>query len=673
MWATTTLGLPGAVGYIPDGFAINLASVLLRLCQPFVKDHKKLLKIDPTYPAMKLEGRNVEAMDTAGLHLLSLHNETCLQPVEQGESRTISSTPYSFMTECFFLTHRALDLSVRVLIERTQTLYQEIGRLQRTLNDARSQGRDDIIDSFRQSMEMEMSRYLCMRCALLEPNMVQILGQFQVATCVWLVQVVLDREEGDRDSYAPLILRPLTFPLPDSAPPTLRCVPELVVESVAWYLKLVKTYSIQALEEGGSSLMEPLLSMLLVMMGSKRRASNPHLRAQLAQSLECLLPRDQGQIPSLDPNPLGTFQRETLFKDHPHRDQIVPCLLHVFVSIEMTGEGVAFEQKFNYRRPMYTVMDYLWGLQEHRKVFKNLAHEAELKMEEVMPPLFLVFLNLLINDAIFLLDEALSNMAQLRNLQTARDAGEWERMPLDERERTDQILRQTGMIARFDNILGQETIHTLEYMSTEMKSIFCHPMLVERITAMLNYFLYHLVGPKKKNFKVKDHEEYMFNPRAIVKDICSIYIHLRSSLEFCSAVSRDGRSYSPQLFTLASDVLGRIGGGAELITELERVSEEVARLATVQQGDEELLAEAPEEFLDPIMSTLMLDPVTLPSSRVNIDRPTIARHLLSDQTDPFNRSPLTMNMVTSNVELKTKIENWIADKKNQSSRSSDSS
>jgi ubiquitin conjugation factor E4 A len=41
-------------------------------------------------------------------------------------------------------------------------------------------------------------------------------------------------------------------------------------------------------------------------------------------------------------------------------------------------------------------------------------------MEEVTPPLFLRFINLLINDAVFLLDEALSNMAQIRTLQAAR-------------------------------------------------------------------------------------------------------------------------------------------------------------------------------------------------------------------------------------------------------------
>ncbi|KAK9512148.1 hypothetical protein O3M35_000634 [Rhynocoris fuscipes] len=664
LWATTSLGFPGAVGSVSDGFALNLASVLLRLSQPFITDRRKILKIDPTYPSYGKEPKS-EALGEFGVHCRSLGLETCLQPLGENEEKLRSKQPFNFITECFFMTQRAIDLSVRVVLERTQQLYQEIGRLQQTLTDAqaRVQPRQDIVETFRERMELEMSRYLCMRCALLEPVMLKLLGQFEVATATWLIQIVLDPIVEDRISYAPVAYRELTFPLPDMAPPTLKCIPELIVESVGRYMKLAKTYSPQSLESGGLALMEPLLSVLLVFMGSKEHARNPHLRALLAQSLECLLPRDREQ-PSLNPNPLGVFFREKLFLEHPHRIQIARCLLDVFVSIEMTGEAVAFEQKFNYRRPMYIVMDYLWGLPEHRAAFKDLAEEAEANMEEVTPPLFLRFLNLLMNDAIFLLDEALSNMAQLRTMQTARDNGEWDQLSPEERDRNERSFRHIGMTARFDNILGKETIHTLEYMSSEILSILCHSTMVDRVAAMLNYFLYHLVGPNKKNFKVKDHSEYKFDPGAIVKDICKIYIHLGSNSKFCSAVSRDGRSYSPQLCTYAKDVLARIGG-ADLVLELEVVFEEVARLATMQQTDEELLAEAPEEFLDPIMSTLMTDPVTLPSSRINIDRTTIARHLLSDQTDPFNRSPLTMNMVKSNKELKERIDAWIMEKRNQ--------
>uniref|UniRef100_A0A146L1T6 Ubiquitin conjugation factor E4 A n=1 Tax=Lygus hesperus TaxID=30085 RepID=A0A146L1T6_LYGHE len=659
IWATSSLGFPAAIGFISDGFAINLASVLLRLSQPFVKN-QLFLKIDPTYSAVRVQ--SPEEMDKHGVHCRSLVNETCLQPVEEGESRPFSNQPYSFITECFHMTHRAIDLSIRVLLEKTQQLSQEIGRLQHTMLD---------VPGFNpwERMELEMSRFLCMRCALLEPSLLKLLGKFEVATATWLIQVILDPNREPRENYSPAVMRELHFPLSEDSPPTLRCVPELIPESIGRFMKLAETYSPQTLEEGGLALMEPLMSVLLVLMGSKQRARNPHLRAHLAQCLACLLPRDQDQ-PSLNPNPLGVFYREKLFVEHPHKDQIVGCLLMVFVSIEMTSEGVPFEQRFNYRRPMYTVMDYLWSLPYHRGVFKQLAAEAEANMDEVTPPLFLRFLNLLMNDAIFLLDEALSNMSQIRTLQAARDNGQ--SLPADERDRNEQLLRQIGMTARFDNILGRETIHTLEYMSSEIKTILCHQTMVDRIAAMLNYFLYHLVGPKKKNLKVKDrNDEYKFDPAAIVKDICRIYVHLGSCSDFCAAVSRDGRSYSPQLFSLAQDVLARIGG-ADLMGELETVAEEVARLAAVQQTDEELLAEAPEEFLDPIMSTLMSDPVILPSSRINIDRATIARHLLSDQTDPFNREPLTMNLVKSNTELKQRIEAWVSEKRLKSNKAESS-
>ena len=47
------------------------------------------------------------------------------------------------------------------------------------------------------------------------------------------------------------------------------------------------------------------------------------------------------------------------------------------------------------------------------------------------------------------------------------------------------------------------------------------------------------------------------------------------------------------------------------------------------------------------MYTLMRDPVRLPSSKAVVDRSTIKAHLLSDVTDPFNRSPLTLEDVES--------------------------
>ena len=49
-------------------------------------------------------------------------------------------------------------------------------------------------------------------------------------------------------------------------------------------------------------------------------------------------------------------------------------------------------------------------------------------------------------------------------------------------------------------------------------------------------------------------------------------------------------------------------------------------------GEEERIVasvEIPDEFLDPITYTVMLDPVEMPTSHTVIDRKTILRHLLT--------------------------------------------
>ena len=42
----------------------------------------------------------------------------------------------------------------------------------------------------------------------------------------------------------------------------------------------------------------------------------------------------------------------------------------------------------------------------------------------------------------------------------------------------------------------------------------------------------------------------------------------------------------------------------------------------------------------------------LPDSKITVDRATIERHLMSSKTDPFNRSPLTLDAVKPNTALK---------------------
>ncbi|CAG5046070.1 unnamed protein product [Parnassius apollo] len=654
---------------VSDGFMLNLGAVLLQLCQPFctTPDDPKSLKIDPTYGAVP-----PEECEAKSVHLDCLHSETCLLPPRENEETQPIKRPtadtYNFVTECFFMTQKCIDLGVRVCAEKLWRVGQELGRAQRALSDV-APSAHHLLEPMRQRTQHLMTKFVSLRCALLENDMLTNLHRLQAMTCTWLVQVAV-RNDASSTNYAPMTMLPVQMPITTPAPDTLRCVPEFVLENIVVLITMARrTVGAITDEADTAGLLQPALTLVLTFMGDSSRTYNPHLRARLAECLEAMLPNHpDDQVPLSN---LASFYREQLFKEHPHRLQLVPCLLDVFVGIEMTGQSVQFEQKFNYRRPMYLVMDFLWSMEEHKNAFTTLAREAEANMEAVHPPIFLRFVNLLMNDAIFLLDEALGNMAQIRTLQSAQESGAWNQLSAHEREQNLTNLSHIGMLARFDNILGRDTIRTLVRLTAHAPYVFCHPTLVDRIASMLNYFLMHLVGPNKKNFKVKDMKEFEFDPASTVLDICRMYVELGNNERFCAAVSDDGRSYSPQLFALAETVLVRIGGGG-LISSLQEVANRVSVIAEQKQRDEEILANAPDEFLDPIMSTLMLDPVILPSSRTTVDRTTIARHLLSDQSDPFNRSPLSMDQVKSNTELKEKIHSWIAEKKMKIAQSRDS-
>jgi ubiquitin conjugation factor E4 A len=100
------------------------------------------------------------------------------------------------------------------------------------------------------------------------------------------------------------------------------CVPEFLMENLASFLSFVRRFSPRTLEEQGFALLDPVLTQILVFMGSSRRMRNPHLRARMAECLESLLPFHNEEQPALNPNPLGSFCRERLFKVHPHRKQV---------------------------------------------------------------------------------------------------------------------------------------------------------------------------------------------------------------------------------------------------------------------------------------------------------------------------------------------------------------
>ncbi|KAH8263716.1 hypothetical protein KR044_012934 [Drosophila immigrans] len=659
LWSTINLNMQQTVhSTASDAFMTSLSAVLMRLCAPLCVPGLKVLLVDPTYCAVS----DAEQRKAKGVSMLKAYEETCLLPSDEGEQR-LTAAKYNFISEIFYLAHKAFELGNRACIERMTRMMRELQNTQTAYQEVATRDpNNDLTKNLLRMLQEQMQQVLCIRNGLAEPENDAAILRFFEASAIWLTEIAMLPRESyeaalDKQDFAPQLLRNLELlsETPPFVAPYMKSVPENIIDNIAAYLNFCRNFSGDQFIQMYESSHDAFFKMILLFMGSSELVKNPHLRAKLADALEFLLPT---QISGSNRKAFITH----VFDNHPDRLQVVRSLLNVFVSIEMTGQSVQFEQKFNYRRPMYAIMEFLWTKQEHIACFRLLASEAESNMEAIEPPIFLRFINLLINDAIFLLDESLSNLEQIKQLQRAQDNGEWNNLSHSERQQQTTNLHHLGMLARFDNILGRDTINILKLLTTEIQSIFCHNSMVDRIAAMLNYFLLHLVGPQRERFKVKDKKEFEFDPAQTVLEIAHIYINLSTDNSFCLAVSQDGRSYSDQLFGYAENILIRIGGG-QLIGDMAEFAAKVQKMSADYKEEQELLADAPEEYLDPIISTLMTDPVILPSSNVTVDRSTIARHLLSDQTDPFNREPLTMDKVKSNVALKQQIEQWVEGKR----------
>jgi len=145
----------------------------------------------------------------------------------------------------------------------------------------------------------------------------------------------------------------------------------------------------------------------------------------------------------------------------------------------------------------------------------------------------------------------------------------------------------------------------------------------------------------------------------------TIILHFAPFPEFEIAMVRDERSFDAGNLRKAVRVLGRsttdLTVRPEHLQALEAFASKCLEAKAREEAQEAELGEVPDEFLDPITAELMEDPVKLPSGH-SVDRPVITRHLLSDETDPFSRQRLTVEMLMPNTELKAKIAAFKAER-----------
>ncbi|CAH8583789.1 unnamed protein product [Heterobilharzia americana] len=715
-----------------DGFLSNLTAVLVRLTGPLVTlpDKPPLDKIWPKYAKDSCPERTV---------LPELRAETRLAPVsshslilnstnsDKSENNLLVEDDYPLLTELFFIAHAAIRIGWTPLIARHFETGQQLHRLEDQLQPHESDNSNDSQVYFlRRFMRERTARYLEQSTSLSCLTRLKDQLSFAVTTCRFLVKLAHSMLNNDNMNTS------LSSTTSNSTSSTcygcLSDLPEYLVDNIVElisYLRRAKDEFLESVEVLSIPL-EPLLEFSVVFMNHTRLLTNPHLRARLAEVLESLIPQrdDEAWNTNSGSGLLGSFhssfhRREQLMNrdpeiiDDPVLGNTVRALLTAFVSIELSpGTGVvgsagsaadtviaasSTSQNSSSRhnnsqvnnnenhisailalgRPMYACLRYWHGKPLYDVQFKRLESEALEHIDDANPPLFLQFLSLLVNDAIFLLDEALSLLAQLKQTERERDKCGGRLSSSSE----EALFAHTGRLARHHIMLGLDTIAALRRVITLCSQLITHPILVDRVACMLNYFLTRLVGPKQRDLTVRDKAAYGFKPDIMVLEICGIYQTLArgsdsfsvesvksdtlspSSEAFRRAVVSDERSFTPDLLDQACRVLDRIAAPIDMCNKFAEAVRLIKAENVIKTEEELDIDDAPDDYVDPIMGYIMEDPVKLPTSGHIVDRKTIYRHLLNDSTDPFNRQPLAMSQVEPQENLRSSIRAWISERR----------
>ncbi|KAF9871176.1 ubiquitin elongating factor core [Colletotrichum karsti] len=618
-----------------DGFMMNLTVILDRFCSPFMDT--TFSKVDRIEVEYFRRNPRVDIKEETKLNADQATSDAFYAKKADGTN--------NFISEVFFLTLAAHHYGSEATNAKVKNLDRDIKYYEKAVaqmeaerhklanNPAQVAMFEVTLKRHTQVLEKAIAMKYAIEGVFFDEKMQELSLRFMRYVAVWLLRL------ASQSDYTPE--KDLKLPLPSEAPAAVACLPEYALQDIVDNFKFVFKYIPQIMP---SAVGNEMIALCVAFLRSSEYIKNPYLKS----SLVTLLFSGTWPFMHFKKGVLG----DQLYGSKFANEHLLHALMKFYIEAESTGAHTQFYDKFNIRYEIFQVIKCVWGNDVYKQ---QLTRESKNNRQ-----FFVQFVNLLLNDATYVLDESLTKFPKIHELQLELESDPT--MSAQDRQKKQEELQGLEGQATSYMQLANETLSMMKLFTSALASAFTMPEIVQRLASMLNYNLETLAGPKMKQLKVNDPSKYHFQPRVLLSSFVDIYLNLANSQAFIDAVAMDGRSYKPATFDMASYILSK--RNMKDVTELEkfdRLKEKFKEAKAVADQAELDLGDIPPEFEDPIMGDLMKDPVILPSSHI-VDRSTIVQHLLSDPKDPFTRQAMTIDDAIPHTELKEKIDAWKAEK-----------
>lgn len=555
-----------------DGFMINVTTILDRLCEPFMD--ATFTKVDRISVDYLRQNPRVQMKDETKLNADQATSDKYYSQTLPGKSH--------FISEVFFLTVAAHQYGNEAAISKLSQLEKDIKHMDKQIQQFEQERQkylnnpahltifDNAVKKYKDQVDRALSFKYTLQGVMGDQTNQARSMLFMRYVSVWMLRIASSNPKFPAQA--------LTLPLPEEQPEVFKCLPEYFLEVVVNNFKHIMYHMPDIVT---STQAEELVKLCITFLRSSSYIKNPGLKSGLVTILfRGTWPRRTG----------GKGVLDFLLNSMPFAlENLLHTLMQFYIEAEFTGSHSQFFDKFNIRYEIFQIIKCIWPTPVYRE---NLSREAKVNVD-----FFIQFVNLLLNDVTFVLDESFTAFAQIHDLQVEL-AREGPSMSQETKTEKEEALASAQGKAKNYMQLTNETVAMLKLFTEALKVSFTMPEIVQRLADMLDYNLDAMVGPKSSNLKVDNFAEYRFDPKGLLSEIVDVYLNLMDQENFILAVARDGRSYKPASFQKASFVLKKWAlKNHEELAKWEHFQTKVADAKAADDQAEEDMGEIPDDFL----------------------------------------------------------------------------
>ncbi|OMJ74054.1 hypothetical protein SteCoe_27107 [Stentor coeruleus] len=376
-----------------------------------------------------------------------------------------------------------------------------------------------------------------------------------------------------------------------------------------------------------------ILSFVTIVINNPCHFTNPIVRGKYVEALSKMF------VNGLFVSNSAILRINKIFLNH-----FIYGIIHFYSEVEGDENRSMFYQKLTFRHYTWKILKRIWKVEDFKQ--KTISHKKD--------QFFIKFINMILNDIIFCFDEGTNSLIQVKKYEDKKKAN----INLTEDEASHYISSVDN--SRYYMRQTKNQISIILELTSWNENFFITDQLGNRIAAALNNFLYKLNGPNCLELKVQSPESMLFDPKKLLQKVIEVYLNCDKFPGFVSCIISDKKCFHLSTFTKTIKIIYRknfvrMDLEEAFISLCERIKTESNSQVQINFDD------APEEFLCALTSELMKNPVRLPSGAV-VDKTSIERHLLNNETDPFSRQALKSEDLQEDLPLKSRIDVWLSEK-----------